>query len=427
MSTSSVNNPAPPQTSNEPSEEPQPETSQTNGSQDGGDDAPTTVSEPPPVETTTEQPPPDPSTAVSEPPPPETTTAVDEPSTTTTVAEPTTTTTEQQPTTTTEEEAPPITTTTTEEDIPTTSEQPEPTVTEGTTTEVVVTTNEVGSTATSIVTRTRTREAPVDDTTTTTVPTTNPTPINPGSGSGSGGLDSGARIAIGVVVPIASIAILALVALFFWKKRKARRAAAEERRKEVEDYSYNPNADPTIPNVGGLGGMGGAADGGHEMREDSSGYRGWGTTVAGSSTGRKASTTMSGGGLAYSDPASPTQQHASLARGDEVYSPEGEILGAMGPAAANNRGNGVNRGPSNASSSYSAANRSDNSDGNLSYGHGPGHYDQGAHNPYELPGGGAPNELSAAPVIKDNPARRNTRIENPSHFPQQSAGISQNF
>ncbi|KAG9256324.1 uncharacterized protein F5Z01DRAFT_505351 [Emericellopsis atlantica] len=426
MSTSSVNNPAQPQTSNDPSENPQPETSQTNGSQDGGGDAPTTVSQPPPAETTTEQPPPDTSTTVSEPPPAETTTTTaNEPSTTTTVAEPTTTTTEQKPTTTTEE-APSTTTTTTEEDTSSPTEQ-QSTTTEQTTTEVVVTTDEAGSTATSIVTRTRTREVPVGDTTTTSKPTTDPTPINPGSGSGSGGLDSGAKIAIGVVVPIASIAILALVALFFWKKRKARHAAAEERRKEVEDYSYNPNADPTIPNVGGMGAMGGVADGGHEMREDSSGYRGWGTTVAGSSTGRKASTTMSGGGLAYSDPASPTQQHASLARGDEVYSPEGEILGAMGPAAANNRGNGVNRGPSNASSSYSAANRSDNSDGNLSYGHGPGYYDQAAHNPYDLPGAGAPNELSAAPIIKDNPARRNTRIENPAHYPQQSAGISQNF
>lgn len=32
------------------------------------------------------------------------------------------------------------------------------------------------------------------------------------------------------------------------------------------------------------------------------------------------------------------------------------------------------------------------------------------------------------PVIRDVPARRNTRIENPSVFPQQgSSGIAQNF
>jgi hypothetical protein len=35
--------------------------------------------------------------------------------------------------------------------------------------------------------------------------------------------------------------------------------------------------------------------------------------------------------------------------------------------------------------------------------------------------------MSGQPVIRDVQARRNTRIENPSHFPQQSAGISQNF
>jgi hypothetical protein len=36
--------------------------------------------------------------------------------------------------------------------------------------------------------------------------------------------------------------------------------------------------------------------------------------------------------------------------------------------------------------------------------------------------------MSGQPVIRDNQARRATRIENPSHFPTQaSAGISQNF
>ena len=164
------------------------------------------------------------------------------------------------------------------------------------------------------------------------------------------------------------------------------------------------------------------------MREDgSSGYRGWGTTVAGS-TGRKASTTMSGGvgGAAYSD-ATTTKGNLSEGRSGEPLldgsgSPEGEILGAMGPSASNNRPGDVHRGPSNASSSYSAAGRSDGSDGGQppSYGNGGTHYDQYTQNPYE---NGAP----AQPIIRDNPARRNTRIENSSHYPQQSAGISQNF
>lgn len=397
----------------DPGESPSPlPPSSTDGGDDDGDDTPTPTSvptqppeetsTPPEVPTTSSLPPEEPTTSSA--PPPETTTSEPPPETTTTPPE--------EPTTSTQ---PPETTSIPEE---TTSEVVVPSTTE------VVESTVADSTATSIVTITTTRGAPEADPT-TTGQTGEPTPINPGSGGGGGGLDSGAKIAIGVVVPIVSIAIIALVGLFFWKKRRARRAAEEERRKEVEDYSYNPNADPTIPNVMG----GGSGDAGYEMREDSSGYRGWGTTAAGS-TGRKASTTMSGGGLAYSDAQSPTQAHASLARSDEVYSPEGEILGAMGPAAANNRGTGVNRGPSNASSSYSAANRSDNSDGAISYGNGATYYDQQAHNPYAdnyAGGGGGPQELSAAPVIRDNPARRNTRIENPSHYPQQSAGISQNF
>ncbi|KAH6950613.1 hypothetical protein HG530_011256 [Fusarium avenaceum] len=241
-----------------------------------------------------------------------------------------------------------------------------------------------------------------------------------GSGNGSTGLSQKSKVAIGVAVPIAAIAILALLGLFWWKKRKTRRQAEEERRKEVEDYAYNPNADPTIPAVG-------MADGGYEMREDgSSGYRGWGNTTLGS-TGRKASTTLSGGFTgAYSDITSPTRGNMSDGRSGEPlmdgsHSPEGEIMGAMGPSAANNRGADVHRGPSNASSSYSAAGRSDASDPmGAAYGSGGAYYDQYSQNPYNEAG---PQQA----IIRDNPARRNTRIENPAHYPQQSAGISQNF
>lgn len=228
-----------------------------------------------------------------------------------------------------------------------------------------------------------------------------------------------------VVVPIAAVALLVVAAIFFWRKRKSRKDAEEERRKEVEDYMYNPNADPTLPDVAGSTG------GAYEMKEDasSSGYRGWGSTTLGGSTGRKASTTMSGGaaGVAYSDGTPATQYgNASDTRSGEPlmsdgsHSPEGEILGAMGPSTAENARGNVHRGPSNASSSYSAAGRSDGSgEVGVAYG-GPGYYDQ--YSPYDntQQGGGQP-------IIRDNPARRNTRIENPSHFPQQSAGISQNF
>lgn len=253
--------------------------------------------------------------------------------------------------------------------------------------------------------------------------------------AGSGGLNGGGKIAVAVVVPIVAVALLILGGIFLWRKRKQRKDAEELRRKEVEEYGYNPNNDPSLPAVGAAGA--GTSEGAYEMREDgSSGYRGWGTTAVASS-GRKASTTMSGPsaaggiGVAYSEP-SPSHDARSdnpLVDGRSM-SPEPETLGAMGPAASQNRNGDIHRGPSNASSSYSAANRSDNS------GEGPGgfagsynnQYDTG--NPYtDTQYGSPPNraEMSGQPVIRDVSARRNTRIENPSHFPQQSAGISQNF
>jgi hypothetical protein len=242
---------------------------------------------------------------------------------------------------------------------------------------------------------------------------------------------------VAVVVPIVAVALILLAGLFLWRKRKARKDAEELRRKEVEEYGYNPNNDPTLPAVGG-----GAHDGPFEMREENStGYRGWGTTAVASS-GRKPSTTLSGPssggggiGMAYSDPASPTHGTMSDTRSDNQLmdnspgSGEEEPLGAMGPAVSGNRNGDINRGPSNASSSYSAANRSDNS-GDVAAGgaYYANQYDAG--NPYtDTPYGSPPGraEMSGQPVIRDVQARRNTRIENPAHFPQQSAGISQNF
>lgn len=225
------------------------------------------------------------------------------------------------------------------------------------------------------------------------------------------------------MVPIAAIALLALLGLWWWRKRKARQESEEERRKEVEDYAYNPNADPTVPAVG-LGPEN------YEMRDGEAGYRGWGSTTAAGSTGRKTSTTMSGGmtAAAFSDGGGHTRGNLSDAKTDSNMdgssSPEGEILGAMGPSAANNRNGDVRRGPSNASSSYSATGRSEGSDGGM-YPNGGAYYDQYGQNPYG--GEQRAQELSGQAVIRDNPARRNTRIENPSHYPQQSAGIAQNF
>jgi len=247
---------------------------------------------------------------------------------------------------------------------------------------------------------------------------------------------------VAVVVPIVAVGLIILAGLYFWKKRKQRKDAEELRRKEVEEYGYNPNNDPTLPTAGGVGSSGN--DGPYEMREDgSAGYRGWGTTAVASS-GRKASTTLSGGtnpggiGMAYSEGTSPTHGPMSETRSDNPLmdrplSGEVEPLGAMGPATSGNRGGDINRGPSNASSQYSTAGRSDGS-GDGSGGYGGQYYNNqydtgnpyGADTAYGSPPG-RPTEMPAQPVIRDVQARRNTRIENPAHFPQQSAGISQNF
>ncbi|TLS25838.1 hypothetical protein PpBr36_07112 [Pyricularia pennisetigena] len=355
--------------------------------------------------------------------------------------------------------SPPTTTQPPPSSSPTTTQAaPPPSTTQPPPTTQVVTTiidpSNPGSTITQTVVQTNPAPSP---TASSSGPATSQPPANNGaSGNDGSGMSSNAKIAVAVVVPIAAVALLVLAALWFWRKRKARKEAEEQRRKEVEEYGFNPNADgPTVPNVGG---------GSYAMAEDtSSGYRGWGSTTMAGSTGRKASTTISSGAAAgaFSDINSPGRgNNMSDSRsseplmydhnhGDGSISPEGEILGAMGPSAAANRGADVRRGPSNASSSYSAAARSDGS-GDLngigmayggdqhSYGAGNAY---GVNSPYAENYGSSPpgpamagggrgadfNGGTSSPIIKDNPARRNTRIENTSHYPQQAAGISQNF
>lgn len=232
-----------------------------------------------------------------------------------------------------------------------------------------------------------------------------------------------------VVVPVVSVAVIILALLFFWRKRKATKAAEEERRKEVEEYGFNPNNDPTLPGVGGVV---------IPKDNESSGYRGWGTTSA----GRKASTNLSSGvgGLAMSEGSGPgyhhgptpsdgTVQYSDGTRPDsgEIVEPIG-VLGAV-PVAANNRNGDIHRGPSNASSAYSAANRSDASEeSHMSAVHpSAGYYGE---NPYygDINTHGAYGGEDYQPVIRDVQARRNTRIENPGVYPRQgNAGIAQNF
>ena len=269
--------------------------------------------------------------------------------------------------------------------------------------------------------------------------------------SSSGGLSAPGKIAVAVIVPVAAVALIAIALLFWWRKRKQRKDAEELRRKEVEEYGFNPNNDPTLPAIGGASSNG---DEPSDMREmDGAGYRGWGTT----STNRKPSTTLSSGnggigiarsgsgsdpgGYHGSSPTANTAQNSDVQSGDPLVgspqhdrpmSGDSETIGALGagPTATGNR-NDIHRGPSNASSAYSGAHRSDTSGEGISGGpnnqnfYNDDLYTEGmpSHGPY-----GDGSYSGGAPVIRDVTARRNTRIESPSVFPQQgNAGISQNF
>lgn len=245
------------------------------------------------------------------------------------------------------------------------------------------------------------------------------------SSNDDSGLSAGGTIAVAVVVPVVSVAIIILAALYFWRKWKGKKAAEEERRKEVEEYGFNPNNDPSLPPVA----MGAAP---LEQQEDTSGYRGWGTTSA----GRKASTNLSSGagvGLAMSE-ASGYHHATTPSEGTVQYSDgqgqqasgEDETIGVLGaaPVAANNRASDIRRGPSNASSAYSVANRSEASDeSHMSATHptAPFYEDNPYSNEMQTQYGGYGDSPygNAQPVIRDVQARRNTRIESPAVFPRQ--------
>jgi LPXTG-motif cell wall-anchored protein len=257
-----------------------------------------------------------------------------------------------------------------------------------------------------------------------------------GSG-GSKGLDTGAKTAIAVVIPVVGIALILLAALFFWRKRKAKKVAEEQRRKEVEDYGFNPNNDPTLPAVG-------SEAGGPEMSEDhSSGYRGWGAATA---SHRKGSTTMSGGHTqgqlseTGSNPftgSSPsgTNPDAPMMR-DTMSSDELGALGAAPVAGTAAAAGNMRRGPSNASSRYSNGAHSDGSGpeepGTQGGAGQPYDYGYGQSGPYGQTGpygdgsyGGAGSDM---PIVRDVSARRNTRIQQASGpYQQGNSGIAQNF
>lgn len=223
----------------------------------------------------------------------------------------------------------------------------------------------------------------------------------------------------------------------------------------MEEYGFNPNNDPTLPAVGAVYGESKSPD-----AEDGVGYRGWGTTN--SATTRKPSTNLGSGhggiGVAVSDGGSNGggyghQKSSSPGMGQP---PEGQLgdavigspgarpttgdsdlaaLGAAPVAGAARQDKGVHRGPSNASSAYSnGPARSEGSDDLPLPGGGqagPYYHDD---SPYYndvpgQPGAYGDNSYGAGqPIIRDVQARRNTRIEKPSVFPQPgNSGIAQNF
>ena len=239
-------------------------------------------------------------------------------------------------------------------------------------------------------------------------------------------------------MPVVVVALLVLLGLFLWRRRKQKKTTQEARRKEVEEYGYNPNDDPTLPAVG-------AAGDGQDMSEDASGYRGWGNQ---SLSNRKASTNASGltaghasspsdGALPRvpSSPGNPMSSTAPLVGGAAGLA-GGAALGAGAGAAAaaasdddyrprpaELEGSGVQRGPSNASSQYSTGGRTnDSTDLHQDYGY---DHNYSQYTPYYNNGVGG-FDASQQPVVRDVNAVRNTRVQNPGAYqPQQ--GISQNF
>jgi hypothetical protein len=252
-------------------------------------------------------------------------------------------------------------------------------------------------------------------------------------------LSGGGKTAIAVVVPVVVVALLVIGGILLWRRRKSKKNDAEARRKEVEEYGFNPNNDPTLPAVGMTS----------EMAEDQSGYRGWGNTTA--SSHAKGSATLTSGNTysdsnsnpgGYHSPGSPTHgTYSDGHSGDPLVNNRRETMdsdgiGALGAAPVAHNQAGVHRGPSNASSSYSAADVSDNSgDYPIPVNNPQEYYDNGNNNnnngyyhatsPYD---NNAYTGGQQQPIIRDVSARRNTRIENPSVFPQQgNSGIAQNF
>ena len=102
-------------------------------------------------------------------------------------------------------------------------------------------------------------------------------------------------------MPIAAVALLAILAFFLWRRNRDKKARLAARKGEIEDYGFDPNAGdggagPGPSSAAALGGAGAGIAGGtaaaaglsNEMRQspygddDGTGYRGWGPTSSNS-------------------------------------------------------------------------------------------------------------------------------------------------
>lgn len=207
----------------------------------------------------------------------------------------------------------------------------------------------------------------------------------------------------------------------------------------MEAYGYNPNNDPSLPT---------AVKDDDGLAEDGAGYRGWGPTGTAPTVGRKTSTNASSGRQNFSDastmyqgPGSPTQGTYNSDTQEQVShhhrngTMDSDTIGHMGQAGAAGAAGaagvagataaGLHRGPSNASSTYSAGARSQNSnDYPIPVHNGQDYYTDNAYyqaGPYDNYGG-----AGGQPIMRESPARRLTQI-NEANVQPREGGIARNF
>ncbi|RMZ79180.1 hypothetical protein DV738_g3447, partial [Chaetothyriales sp. CBS 135597] len=360
--------------------------------------------------------------------------------------------------------------------VPTSSTVVPITSTEPVTTPLSTTTVTSGSTSTSVAEpstvtlSTSVISTSIPPSTTVVVPTSETTPtssvvtvestifqsatsVSDNSTKSGGGLSTGGTIAIAVIIPIVAIAALILFGLWFWRRRRALKSSEEERKNEMAEYGFNPNNDPSLaPTLTAYG------DDAAEAPADNAGYRGWGAT----SSNHKPSTTIASShrpnGKAGSDGGSqlgaPYQSSPNGTAISDSYSadplmtshPEShDGVAALGGAAttgivglarhSSTHNSDIRRGPSNASSAYSAgAPRSEASSDRPEHIPHPFYGEEVPYNVYSDAspthgpyGDGSYGGGINQPVIRDVQARRNTRIERVPTMPQTQGGIAQNF